>query len=90
MSVVVGTSVVVTVGSTVTLGGTLLLCCAADTQSAARQVAAQSSPRETPAIVSSLQASGRKLRPERSSVQPCVPCGAAPDGPAPRERAEVT
>lgn len=67
VSVVVGTSLVVKVGSTVTLGEVLLFCCAADTQSAARQVAAQSSPRETPAIVSSRQASGEKAAAERSS-----------------------
>lgn len=57
---VVGTTLLVVVGAWVTLGATVVFCCAADTQSTARQVAAQSSRREEPDIVSSAQASGRK------------------------------
>lgn len=92
---VVGTALLVAfgVGVTVTLGGALLLlCCAADTQSAARQVAAQSSLREAPDIVSSAQESRREAAANQvlSVERRLRPCGAAPEKPAPRERAEVT
>lgn len=54
---VVGTTLVVVVGTSVTLGArVVMLGCAAETQSTARQVAAQSSRREEPDIVSSAQA----------------------------------
>lgn len=46
---VVGTTLVVVVGTSVTLGArVVMLGCAAETQSTARQVAAQSSRREEP------------------------------------------
>lgn len=68
---VVSTGLLVTVEGSVTLGVTLLFCCcAAATQSAARQVAAQSSLRETPDIASSAQASRRKLRRARLRSTP--------------------
>lgn len=69
---VVGIALLVAVGvGVVTLGDALLLlgCSAADTQSAARQVAAQSSRREAPDIVSSAQASRREAAANSSSVR---------------------
>lgn len=56
---VVGTTLLVAVGAWVTLGATVVVFCAADTQSTARQVAAQSNRREEPDIVPSPQAHSR-------------------------------
>lgn len=79
---VAGTGVLLTGEGSVTLGGGgLVPICAAATQSAVRQVAAQSSRRETPNIVSSGQASRRKLR--RAELRPALRPPAAPPPTSP-------